>query len=551
MRWLPAAFLTWLIPISFCQTTSNVNPPPIAPSQTISGGSLEGYVTDANTGLAVFDLPVTLTLVETGIEHATKTDGHGRYFFPGPIRGGVKLHTPREQGYLASGRTIRIENKERSRWDFQVRKGGVLVGRITNADKEPVKNAVIQARREGHLFGRPMLLTQMTRTTNDQGEYRIDTLDPGDYVVQVIPKRLEVEFPNADSEDVTQREPKVSNAVTYYLNSPDRLGATLVRVDAGGVETRADFSVLSSPSVCITAKLELPAGPLANPVGVVMGEPYPLSDSKIAVGIMRKEGLLQICGVTRGTYFLRATTSTQSGDLLMGVQTFTVSGSRGMKLPSLAPMPLTDVSGSVRVESEEGTDKATLPEPTTGITISLEPTSRSHWQGETLSSQLRAPGVFSMRAAIGDFWTQIHGLPGGYFVKDVTCNGKDALRHPISTGSGPITVTLANYAATVTGTTTDPAGRGIGRATVLLLNSSASSEIAPTEMLYTVSDSGGRFSISGVPPGEYFMAAYLDMPYRQEYSVAVRESLRRSGLRVRLGPREQRAVNVTPSALSK
>lgn len=538
-----------LITRCFGQTTAEEKSAPIVTS--VQQRSIEGHVTDFTTNLPVADMPVILTQMPGMVQYTTKTDNFGRYLFRGPYDGLVSVHVERQRGYLRAGKRIQIDSEATIRFDIQLKKAGLLTGRVINANKEPIAGAVVQVRREGYRFGRPTLLTSFTRTTNDIGEYRFSELDPGEYVIQAIPKILQFETPGGDKADLSGRAPEVTDATTYYVHSPDRAGATKVSVPAGGIETRADLSIIRSASVCIASKPELPFGMALDQIGVVLGEPYAMSQSRIAVGRVPSAGILQVCGIPPGTYSLRAVTNTPSGEILLGVLSFAVSGSRPAQLPPLRLSTLTTVTGTIAVEDRDGTTLKEAPGDIQKVTVALYPKDRIPYAGEGASAPVTSPGVFSLRAFYDEYWVRVDGVPSDYFVKSVSCNLMDVFRNPFMAGKGALNVLLGNYAATVTGTTTDSSGRTSDGVTVLLLHANAGRDelIAPNELFHTVSDARGHFRIVGVPPGDYFLAGYDKMPYGQEYSTETRRAVQSSHVRIRLSAGEQHSVTVRTGSL--
>ncbi|HEX6624178.1 MAG TPA: carboxypeptidase-like regulatory domain-containing protein [Pyrinomonadaceae bacterium] len=215
--------------------------------------TVTGRVTDGKRGLA--GINIVVTSMEVGMfspaTASAKTDAEGRYRLNGlaPGRYNVAPVAPahvmpeevisfigRQQGrslVLSPGENI--ENV-----DFRLARGGVITGRVTDADGKPVVGEFVQiapeeGNRPAHQFFRP---DRGEMQTDDRGVYRVYGLPAGRYRVSVGWTGP----PRGPRNTVASGEHTFYER-TYYPGTTDLAQAKIVEVSEGGEATDIDISV--------------------------------------------------------------------------------------------------------------------------------------------------------------------------------------------------------------------------------------------------------------------------------------------------------------------
>src|SRR5262249_33437367 len=124
-----------------------------------------------------------------------KTDEEGRYRFNGVAPGSYDvfpaapaLVLPKQGRYGQPGKTVMVEVGEATEVvDFALTEGGVITGRVTDADGRPVVEEAVSLNKtdgQGHMlqFVPP---NYESLTTDDRGVYRVYGVPAGRYLVSV------------------------------------------------------------------------------------------------------------------------------------------------------------------------------------------------------------------------------------------------------------------------------------------------------------------------------------------------------------------------------
>jgi hypothetical protein len=163
------------------------------------------------------------------------------------------------------------------------------------------------------------------------------------------------------------------------------------------------------------------------------------------------------------------------------------------------------IRGRLRVEGQTLAALGNLER----VQVTLRPTTT----GTTSSRQrtITADGVFSLdNVSPGDYFTTVQPLPAGYYVKAARLDQVDALEQPLRISgpvSGTLDVVLSRAAGRIDGTVVDDRGQGVPGVEAVLVP-------APRmrwrlDLFRTATtDSTGRFSLAGIPPGDYSLFSW-------------------------------------------
>jgi protocatechuate 3,4-dioxygenase beta subunit len=122
-------------------------------------------------------------------------DEEGRYRFKGVAPGSYDvfpaapaLILPKQGRYGQPGKTVMVEVGESTEGvDFALTAGGVITGRVTDAEGRPVVEEAVslnKAAEQGHTF-QFIPLNYESLTTDDRGMYRVYGVPAGHYLVSV------------------------------------------------------------------------------------------------------------------------------------------------------------------------------------------------------------------------------------------------------------------------------------------------------------------------------------------------------------------------------
>src|SRR6185437_12423333 len=173
------------------------------------------------------------------------TDKDGKFSIAN-IAPGSYMAVPSRVGFVmgpAGGPTAAVRLKpgdKRGDLKLTLTPGGVIVGRILDANGDPVENAVVFAV-AGAFSG------NNRAWTDEQGRFRIGGLWPGKYIVGARP--VNPPFPPETRTDGTTQE---HSSLTYYGGSLTETGAMKVDARAGAEASGIDIKLIRTPLVGIT-----------------------------------------------------------------------------------------------------------------------------------------------------------------------------------------------------------------------------------------------------------------------------------------------------------
>ena len=124
---------------------------------------------------------------------------------------------------------------------------------------------------------------------------------------------------------------------------------------------------------------------------------------------------------------------------------------------------------------------------------------------------MTADGVFRLdNVSSGDYVTTVQPLPPGFYIKAARLDQVDALEQPLTISgpvSGTLDVLLSRAAGRVDGVVVDSRGEGVPGVQAVLVP-------APRmrwrrDLFRTATtDRHGRFSVTGIPPGDYSLFSW-------------------------------------------
>ena len=396
-------------------------------------------------------------------------------------------------------------------------RGSVISGRISDEFGEPVANAIVQAMRYGFQAGARRLLpagTQNSRdTTDDQGQFRLFGLSPGEYVVSAS---LRTGIGDAD--------PTAENtgyAPTYFPGTASIAEAQRVTIGVSQEQSGIMFALIATRLVRVSGAVMNSQG-AAVTGGNVMLTP---AGSRLGTGAMAQAfggriepgGQFRITNVPPGRYIAQARTMNGPGGR---------GGRGGPAMDGVAEFSRQDIT--VGGEDMDGVVLITSPGARitgqivndTGVALSIKPQQVSVGT-RTLEIDPSMPGANTVSRVNDDFSFELIGvfeprifranLPQGWTLKAVLLNGVDITDTPLDVSPGQtisgMQLVVTDKLTELNGRITDARGTAVTDVTVVVFAADDARWTYQSRFVRTARpDQDGRFQIRGLPPAEKYLA---------------------------------------------
>jgi hypothetical protein len=447
---------------------------------------VEGRVVDAATGQGLPNMPLRVTCtpaVGTPTSNGIETGPDGRFQDRvAPGRCAVFVFPSRDAGYitplLEMGRSYDLGAGETASVLIRLWKAGAIDGRVLDESREPIAGTPVNVWRRRPLAGIVQWVPEgATARTDGLGVFRIPRVRSGSY-------RL--------------------TAPEVQLADPDRAIALAPGESIAGVEIRGRRLAAFRVSGRVTTPTGLPRDLTVHLDQADSPAAWPIT---VAATRANAEGEFVFAQVPQGAYRVRVDTSP--------------------RIPSRAPAVI--LSGTTSIVVDRDTENVSLsvrtgPEVRGKVTFdtSTRPTSPSVLIAFDPADG--RPGTQMARADAGEFMARLlpdryvvrgAGIPAGHRIKSVTLSGRDVTDTPLDLSEGPIdiVVTLTDRLTEINGVVRDGQGQVDGEATVLVFPADGrlwtGAGPIPRRVQLTKTSQRGNFSVIGLPPGEYFIAAVL------------------------------------------
>ena len=440
-------------------------------------------------------------------------------------------------------------------------------------------------------------------TTDDRGVYRISTLIPGDYVV-VVPSTqttfpaavLAAAFPESGRSTVTAemsaaspelstlgmpRNQQIGDLVLMTLNrtaippAPDTSGrlsvyqttfypsglaasdATTISLKSGEERNAVDFQLQPVRSVRVSGTLTGPNGPAGMTavrlVPAAAGEYASESGFETVTGLTDARGTFTLLGVPAGHYTLRVNkrpANTGSDTLPSGVDPSVLWANAPVVVGDSDVADLkVNLQGLIRVAGRlqfDGLQPTPPIREIRGLIVRLAPAGGG---SVGISTQLDANASFAIGVP-GGMYSVRPDLPLGWYVKSVAMGDRDISDGPLEIRPGElpeIVITCTSVAAQLSGTVTSAQGSPDSTATVILF---------PVDRRFWPGGGSvirlrtarpnrtGRYLVSELPPGDYFVAAMDDARLENWQDPKSLDAISRTATRVTITPGEHKALDL-------
>jgi hypothetical protein len=468
--------------------------------------SVEGVAAKSTTGEGIKRVTVQLSPIGTAQQgYSTLTENNG-YFIIRNITPGRYAIYASGNGYMqqASGKgggSMRIRildltpGKNVSGIAFRMVPPGVITGTVYDEEGDPVTLAKVKALRVTGSGAHREVGEAGSGQTNDLGEYRIWGLQPGKYLVAVTYQPPPTN-PGQPTDEVY--------LPTFHPSTPDTTQATTVEVQPGAEVSGIDVDLKQAHAVMVRGRVMVDS-PLKSLRSVrVSLDPRAAAEggysfSNYGGSVQNDSGDFEIRGVPPGSYNLSAFWNDGKRQLY-GRVPVEVSNANLDGVTLVLDSPIT-LAGRFRVEGSNQFDF-------TQLGLWLQPIDSTMGGG---NAEIKPDGTFLVQNVYdGNYRVRVLGYPEGYYLKSAREGGSEVLESglTISRSQPParLEILLCPDGGRVDGTVLEEQHPVRGIWVVL----APDPPHRDREEMYSVkaTDAFGRFSLSGLPPGDFKLFAW-------------------------------------------
>jgi protocatechuate 3,4-dioxygenase beta subunit len=483
-----------------------------------------------------------------------ETDNLGHYTIRNVPPGQYALISEREGFFPASDAAENMTTVAAGRTavvDAAMSRGATVSGKITDAAGQPLPNVSVQAFSIQYQGGFPILQPAVSKTTDDQGEYRLFWLTPGEYLIAATPEGS-LGAQALQSNIINVRQAAAPAAIgpppptagsprpprAYYPSTPDVSMAVpvFVRGEApvSGIdiqvrripllhikgEVRSNIlSTAPTPPQTVDATLDIRPRSSAAPDDLgapTLGVTLHLSGNQYV-------GEFDFNNILPGAYTMTAWVGSPPGPAGAGAA---ARGVRGIAHTDV-DVSNTDVTGvtfdiypNPSVNGILTVNGAAPAQTTARISLQADGALAKKGVYQGIATRPVLPdsqtGAFTIADVLsGSFRVQVgSGLPSDIYLADVRQGGVSVFDSGFEVNrdnSAPLQVLLRSGARTVEGTVRDRAGKPVSGVTAVL---GPPRERRQNRALYYTAktDASGHFRIEGVAPGNYALFSWQNMP---------------------------------------
>ena len=470
---------------------------------------VRGRVFAADNGQPLRKAQVRITAPELRENRLTTTDAEGRYEFKELLAGRYTV-TASKGSYvtlsygqtrpLEPGKPLEILDKQTvEKVDLMLPRGGVITGRVVDEFGDPVSDVMVSVQRYQFMQGRRRLMPAgRNGMTNDVGEFRLFAIPPGQYYLSATLRNM-MGF-GAESDDRSGYSP------TYFPGTPNVAEAQRVTIRVGQILSDINMALVPTRTARISGTAVDSQGRpmsgmvMAVPKGEFMGMFGPPAQ-------IRPDGSFSIGGLSPNTYTVQVMGPSGPDNEYASAEV-TVSGDDVTAVQLVATKPIL-VAGRVIVDpaaasSLRPSSVRLMAQPAVmdGMMINMLPPS-------TVSDDFG----FEVKTRPGKMRLAFGGPPlPGWSIRAVRYHGEDVTDSGIDFRPGEnvsdVEVELTNRMSDVSGLVTNGRGDAMKDYTVIAFAQDRDRwTIANRYVRNARPDQDGRFKLTGLPPGDYFVVA--------------------------------------------
>lgn len=531
-------------------------PPRAAPAKPEAGrgtAALRGQVVAADSGTPIRRAQVRVSGVGLRESRVATTDGQGRFEIR-ELAGGRYTLTASKGGFVTlqygqrrpgeSGTPLELADAQTlDKLIIGLPRGSVISGRITDEFGEPVVNAGVTAWHYAFVGGTRRLVPAGARdTTDDQGQYRLFGLAPGDYLVSAVLRTREVTDPGDEPSGF---------APTYFPGTPNATDAQRVRVALSQEQGGVSFGLMATHLVRVWGQVISATGTphwggmvMLTGAGGAGGGRGPAFQQGGSGSRIEGDGSFWIGSVAPGRYQLQARAGDrQNGEFARMDLTVGAEDVGGLMVVTA---PAGRIQGAVVTDTGE-------PLPTEGVQVVARPASpdaqvTGPGGGGGGSARIGADGAFDLGNITDPRFVRAT-TPSGWTLKAVRVNSADVTDVPLDVAPGQVVtgveVVITKKLSHAEGTVFDDRKQPVLDATVVVFP--ADDRLRGYQSRFVRSarpDQQGRFRLSALPPGDYLAIAVQGLEDGQASDPEFLASVQDQAVRVTIEEGETKSVTL-------
>jgi len=482
----------------------------VGQSSSTGSARISGKVVFASNGKPASVVGIEL-LPEKGLgRQDTITDEQGTFSFTNLTAGTYKLRVW-SPGFIlddsseAAGQIILDKAEERSGIVLRLIKGGVITGRLVDEDEEPVSavNVSVIPVISGQDDKRINMLPLGTYT-DDRGTYRIFGIPPGRYQIAA----------NA-SKSYFSRHTR-SLIVTYYPTTAFRSQATEIEVGAGQLIEGLDFKLLNRKGFTVAGRVTRKDGsiPLADTLVSIKEKDGKLSSRSMGTD---GQGRFTFDGLPAGEYEVYAEPRREK-DLLNEFKTIAIDGTDLLNVDFELITGAT-ISGIIKMSDGKRPEKI---QDSRMYILHNEAHYRGLYPYTQWPRRINSDNSFIIGGVPGaEVQLVIQPSNPDYYVFSIL-RGEEKLSTakldvPAGEHISNIIIVLSDGAASLEGVVknkdSQKVASGVG---VTLLPVDDNKREAALYNYSTQSDSAGKYKVTGIAPGKYYVIVGEQPPLARE-----------------------------------
>ncbi len=527
---------------------------PVAVDAPRGTSILRGQIVAADNGAPIRRAQVRVSSPGARETRVAATDAQGRFEIKALPAGRYTL-TASKGGFVAlqygqrrpseSGTPIELGDAQTlDKLSIALPRGSVLGGRITDEFGEPVANASVTALRYAYTGGarRMMPAGQNGRdTTDDQGQFRLFGLPPGDYYVSATLR--------GNGPEVTDPTGELSGyAPTYFPGTTNVAEAARVTLAVAQENTGVSFGLIATQLVRVSGQVITSDGSPATS-GMVMllpanaaGRPGIAMQQGGNGNRIDQSGTFRVSNVAPGRYQVQARSGGREFELArmdLAVGTDDVEGL------TLVTAPGAIVNGTIVSDTGEPFDFRSQQ-----LQIAARPA----------TPEASGPGGAMGGVRIGDDWSfSLRNLtdavivrtggPQGWTLRSVVVNGQDITDTPMEFAAGQtvsgMQIVLTKKVSALSGQVTDANGNPVLDATVVVFPGDEKLWTYQSRFIKAARpDQDGRYRVTALPAESYLVVALQGLEDGQAGDPEFLARVKDLATKLDLGDGETKAVDV-------